>query len=78
MRVILRDFRRRKLPTTHDGDFVTSARYHMVIPMCILATILESIEMDPSSPCRLLVLYELPTLQIPGSLLFLGFQRIIS
>lgn len=74
MRVIFRDFARRKLPTTHDRDFKNSARYHMVVPVCILATILERFEMDPSSHRRLLMLYELPTLLTPGSMLFLAFR----
>lgn len=50
MRIIFRDFGRRKLQTTHDRDFKSSTRYHMVVPVCILSTILEGIEMDPSSP----------------------------
>lgn len=47
----------------------------MVVPVCMLATILESIEMDPSSPRLLAMFYECPTLLIPGSLLFLALTE---
>lgn len=50
MRVIFRDLGRRKLATTHDMDFKSNARDHVVVPACIPVTILESIEIDPPPP----------------------------
>lgn len=80
MRIIFRDLGRRKLQATHGMDYKSTERYHMVVPACIPATILESIEIDPipPTPTQLFhVLYELPTSLIFGSLFF-GLQRIIS
>lgn len=78
IRVIFRDFGRRKLQTAHDGDLKSSARYHMVVPVCILSTISEGIEIDPSSsqppPCALWTSHSPHFWQ----LVVFGFQRIIS
>lgn len=78
MRVIFTDFGRRKLQTTHDRDFKGGACYHMVVPVCILSTILESIEMDLCSPASSSCAMNFPLSPHSWQRVVFGFWRIIS
>lgn len=76
MRVIFRDFGRRILLSSRHMTGISkqatpSHGGHSEHPFYYFS------EVDPSS-LLLLMRYELPTLLIPGSLLFLAFWRVIS